>query len=224
MLALACNFSAAAEGWGYRTGFDLRYGSQQLKNTDDGILYDSDKSFGFSFDGTQFQFHKKPIGGLAYIGLDFGLSCDFANYKAEVDNNYQRGSSLIEGFVSSAVFGGNGMMQVDLGIPVGPYIKVAPFAGKGNTDFRVSAYYHIVPSASVIVLNDSYAYAFKPFNAFGALVGWTFISVGFEIRNGAATYRCVTSDDFNDEFNLKTAGVTKNFATANKSLFLRLSF
>ncbi len=224
VIALMCIFSASAQEWGYRTGVDIKFGSQQLTNTADGTVYESADKFGASFSFTQIQFHKKPIGGYAFIGLDLGISGDFATYRTVIDNDYQRGGSLIEGLVSAAVLGKNGMMQLDLGVPVGPYVKVAPLAGKGNTDLRVSAYYHIIPSFSAIALDESYAFALKPFNAFGALVSWTCFSVGYEIRKGAADYRMATADEIQEGAEWKDLGVLNGFSTVTKSIILKLSF
>jgi len=221
VLALACCLSAHAQDWGYRTSIDLRYGFQQLKNTTDNTVMNSEFAFGASFYFKQIQFHKQPIGGFMYIGLDTGISGDFARYRVEVGDDYKRGRSLDEGIESLSILGDWALMEGELGVPIGPYFKFAPCAGTGYTDFRISAYYHIVPSVSGLVLDNRYGIQFNPFSTLGAIIGWKNIGIGYEYRMGFANYNMVSPKDKKND---RDAVVVKRYVPSAHNVFLKISF
>lgn len=226
-LLLACSLGASAQSWGYRSGFDFKYGTQNFTNVGTGEAYDSELAVGLSWNWKQMQLHRKPIANMVYLGIDTGLSLDLAKYSTvEIGDDYQRGESLAEGLVTSTLLGNWEMMEGELGFHIGPYVKIAPLGFMGNTDLRICAYYHYIPSLSVYALNR-YGVAYNPFTAIGATIGWKFINVGYEVRSGAADYTSVTSKELEGYIKDRTGFSdvkTEGYKTAAQRVFVRLSF
>lgn len=218
LLVISFSFCAAAQDWGLRSSIDLKYGYQSLKSGDTGKKWGSDASFALAYNIKQIQFHKQPIAGLLYIGLDTGISLDFAKYRTVVDNNYQRGRNLKEGIGSRAILGNWGLMEAEIGVPVGPYVKIAPLADKGNVDLRISAFYHFVPSASALVLDSKYGINFAPFSTVGAIVGYRNINLGYEYRFGMG-YTSYNMKSPSDD----TSAIEK-YKSSTHNIFVRISF
>jgi len=206
ILVLMCCFSSFAQGWGYRGSIDLKYGFQTLEDRTNTKSYDSEFAVGLAFNIKQVQFHKNPVGGVMYFGLDTGIDLDFAKYRDIIDDDYQKGGSLAEALGSMQVLGDWNLMQVELGIPVGPYMKIAPMAKAGKPGFKIQAYYHFVPSLSGIIVDSEYCLKFAPFQAVGGVIGWKWLNVGYEYRIGAATYKMTVPQlSREDDINYKTS-------------------
>lgn len=192
---LFCCLSAPAQNWGFRSGVDMKYSFHKLRNTTTGEVLRSEAAFGAEYDIKQIQFHKEPVAGVLFFGLDTGISIDIAKYATEITDDYKRGRSLEEG-VGSVFFLGNwGRLEGEIGVPVGPYMKYAPFAAKGKPGFKISAYYHFIPSASALILDNAYGISFNPFNAVGGVIGWNNFNVGYEYRIGFADYKMIAPKD-----------------------------
>ncbi len=81
-----------------------------------------------------------------------------------------------------------GIHQIDFGIAIGPSITVRPFG-----DWRLNAYFHVTPSASVFINDDEVSTSFVPFLDYGIEASWRWIGVGVEMRQGQGKYKDMTS-------------------------------
>ena len=158
-----------------------------------------DSNYGFSFTtGNRYWLHKKPIAGILKFGID-ALWFD-ANYVSLKTKSYDYGYDDDEVFDEI----NTGSHQVELGVGVGPSITVAPFAKSSNQlqQLRASLYCHVVPSFSMILMNDgeeiNFNYGFVPFVKFGGCLNWKALSFWAEGRWGSANYKLALSSEEED--------------------------
>lgn len=84
-----------------------------------------------------------------------------------------------------------GIHQIDASMHVGPSVTVNPVG-----DLKVAAYFHYVPTYSMVVIDDSFGQGYVSNFAFGASVAYKAISVGIEHRWAKkATYNGLSFDE-----------------------------
>ena len=84
-----------------------------------------------------------------------------------------------------------GIHQIDASMHVGPSVTVNPVG-----DLKVAAYFHYVPTYSMVVIDDSFGHGYVSNFAFGASVAYKAISVGIEHRWAKkATYNGLSFDE-----------------------------
>ena len=148
--------------------------------------------------GKTYYLHKKPLLNMIKFGIDatwFELS--YAKY-SEPDvfaeggsytrayNDYSSGYDVYyeEDFDL-------GIHQIDASMHVGPSVTVNPVG-----DLKVAAYFHYVPTYSMVVIDDSFGHGYVSNFAFGASVAYKAISVGIEHRWAKkATYNGLSFDE-----------------------------
>ena len=148
--------------------------------------------------GKTYYLHKKPLLNMIKFGIDatwFELS--YAKY-SEPDvfaegGSYTRAyndySSGYEDYYEEDF--DLGIHQIDASMHVGPSVTVNPVG-----DLKVAAYFHYVPTASMVVIDDSFGHGYVYNFAFGASVAYKAISVGIEHRWAKkATYNGLSFDE-----------------------------
>ena len=148
--------------------------------------------------GKTYYLHKKPLLNMIKFGIDatwFELS--YAKY-SEPDvfaegGSYTRAyndySSGYEDYYEEDF--DLGIHQIDASMHVGPSVTVNPVG-----DLKVAAYFHYVPTYSMVVIDDSFGHGYVSNCAFGASVAYTAISVGREHRWAKkATYNGLSFDE-----------------------------
>jgi hypothetical protein len=148
--------------------------------------------------GKTYYLHKKPLLNMIKFGIDatwFELS--YAKY-SEPDvfaegGSYTRAyndySSDYEDYYEEDF--DLGIHQIDASMHVGPSVTVNPVG-----DLKVAAYFHYVPTYSMVVIDDSFGHGYVSNFAFGASVAYKAISVGIEHRWAKkATYNGLSFDE-----------------------------
>ena len=215
--------------WGRNTYFNISYintsfeSKQMPSATEDGALATLtgkfENSFGFGLQwGHTYNFHKKPIGDVLFIGLDYSwLDLNVNKYKEEKLELFNWAKINENGCYPLPW--GNEMWMFDYGMSLGPSLTFYPFTAlrrSGTDEIRIQAYFHVGYSVGMAVINDvpdvntSYssftsssnektkteiAWGHGLFTSFGFNVTWKFVGLGYEHRSGTnLKYKSVNSD------------------------------
>ena len=147
--------------------------------------------------GKTYYLHKKPLLNMIKFGIDatwFELS--YAKYSEPDayanDGAYTRAYGDYGGYdYDDEEDIDLGIHQIDASMHVGPSITVNPIG-----DLKVAAYFHYVPTYSMLVIDDSFGHGYVSNFAFGASVAYKAISFGIEHRWAKkATYNGLSFDD-----------------------------
>ena len=179
-----------------------------LERTDgEAMTWKTNGSF-FVQQGRTAYLHAKPIAGLIKIGIDYGFF-DFTYTKLKLNNvgaSDQTGTRASDGFddiVSGkpdgnpSVLPGNinlGMHKFDYSVHVGPSVSVNPW-----NKLIAAAYFHVMPTATGVLQNDTFAYGFGCMMAAGVSVAYKCISLGVEGLWGKVKYKQASFDGGDDE-------------------------
>lgn len=157
--------------------FFIGYMNQTLTHQDiPGLKWKSD--FGFSVGtGSTFYLHKKPLFNMLKFGLDVTwIDMSYARYSEPEgweESFDTTNSSENEDNMDIDL----GTHQIDFGIHIGPSITVNPVS-----HLKVNAYFHFIPSGSVIILNDEANASYVSNFAIGGAIAYKAISLGIESR------------------------------------------
>ncbi len=161
------------------------------------LSWNTDMAFMLQMGKTAY-LHAKPIAGMVKIGLDWGLLC--FNYEklkpkndyifAEPDDYY--GNSDDDEFVSLPDLG---MHKIEWAPHIGPSVSVNPWK-----HLITSAYFHVMPTASLILANDELSSGFGCVMAAGVSVAYKSFSLGFEWAWSTIKYTQSSFDDEEDCF------------------------
>ena len=164
--------------------------------------------FGFGLQwGHTYNFHKKPIGDVLFIGLDYSwLDFNLNKYRADSLANYQFAMVTVDKKDRYPLPWHNEMMTFDYGMSLGPSLTLYPFTAigkKGTDDIRLQLYFHVGYAISMAFIKDvqdvddssSYystssttdkttemALGHGLFTSFGVNLTWKFIGLGYEAR------------------------------------------
>lgn len=179
-----------------------------LERTDgEAMTWKTNGSF-FIQQGRTAYLHAKPIAGLIKIGIDYGFF-DFTYTKLKLNNvgaSDQTGTRASDGFddiVSGkpdgnpSVLPGNinlGMHKFDYSVHVGPSVSVNPW-----NKLIAAAYFHVMPTATGVLQNDTFAYGFGCMMAAGVSVAYKCISLGVEGLWGKVKYKQASFDGGDDD-------------------------
>ena len=193
------NISHQRDIWSHDTYLNISYNktkfsSEEFPSTTGGFSNEFKNDIGFGLQmGHTYSFHKKPIGSVLFIGLDFNwIDLNFNKYKEgslPTDSIY----SLGEGIKSLPWH--NEKMTLGYGMSVGPSFTFYPFTplnGKGGNKVRLHLYFHVGYGVEGAIIknvieggdiSDQWAWAHGLNTSFGASVSWDHIGVGYEYRN-----------------------------------------
>ena len=163
-----------------RKYFNLGYANQTL--TGDGAEWKSDWSLFMSM-GRTYYLHKKPIAKMIKFGFDWTY---FDMGAAQYDK--PEGLVSLSGTETSEL--DLGVMQADLGMHFGPSLTINPVS-----HLKVSGFFHVIPAASLVMIDDNIYAQFVPFLSAGGAIAFKVISIGVESRWGKATYKGFSVDE-----------------------------
>lgn len=153
------------------------FGDEKLKN-----------DFGVSISwGKTYYLHKKPLLGMLKFGLDWSW-VDLNYSKYTISESEEPGSGSAGDIMDETIDIGN--HQLEYGMQVGPSITINPVH-----ELKISLYFRLTPSYSMMYIDDSFNSNFALFYSFGGSVAWKVISVGVEGRWGQAKYNGFSLED-----------------------------
>lgn len=179
-----------------------------LERTDgEAMTWKTNGSF-FVQQGRTAYLHAKPIAGLIKIGIDYGfLDFTYTKLKLNTDNaTAKSGTRASDGFddIVSGKPDGNpsilpsninlGMHKFDYSMHVGPSVSVNPW-----NKLIAAAYFHVMPTATGVLQNDTFAYGFGCMMAAGVSVAYKCISLGVEGLWGKVKYKQTSFDGGDDD-------------------------
>ena len=110
--------------------------------------------------------------------LKFGLDWSWVdlNYsKYTISESEEPGSGSVGDIMDETIDIGN--HQLEYGMQVGPSITINPVH-----ELKISLYFQLTPSYSMMYLDDSFNSNFALFYSFGGSVAWKVISVGVDVK------------------------------------------
>lgn len=201
--------------WKRKKYWKLGFGNPNIERTD-GEEMKWKTEFAISLQrGKTAYLHSKPLWGMVKFGIDYGF-VDLSYAKLKLKSVKQSGtSSSIPGTPSGSNPGGFdeivsddpsgsiiGLMGVDLGMHkfeysmhAGPSVSLNPW-----NHLIVAAYFHVMPTASGIVENDTFSYGFGCAFSAGMSVSYKALSVGVEGLWCTIKYKQTSFDDDDDEY------------------------
>lgn len=228
--------------WKRRKYWKIGFDNSSFNRTDgEPMTWKTDYAF-FLQNGRTVYFHSKPVGGRVKFGLDYGfMNMGYAKLKLKsIDvasespsesgsgsvNNPNGFDEIVSDDPSSSFLSlmgiDLGMQKIDYSIHLGPSVNVNPWK-----HLIVSAYFHVMPTASGILENESFSYGFSCGMSAGLSVSYKLISFGVEGLWSTTKYKQASfdeedeEDDYEGEFNLFN---TKNFKLKQKGPRFYIAF
>lgn len=185
--------------WGKNTYLNLAYSLSHKMSSDEFpsksslLSAEYEPKFGVALQwGHTFNFHKKPIGNVLFIGLDYTwMDAEFNQFDQEAaPAGYEVGEQV------RCLPWHNKKMTISYGMNIGPSLTFYPFTSlnkSGADNIRLQLYFHVGYNAELAWIKeaiidggeykDGYAIGHGLYTAFGGNLSWNFIGVGYEIRN-----------------------------------------
>lgn len=237
------NYDQLEKRWKRRKFWNFGYSVPTLERTD-GTFMDWEPDFAVSVqNGRTAYFHKKPLGGMVKIGLDYSfldITYSKLNLKhiesAEVGDNTDNTSipsdpSVSDGFdeivsddpsgsILSAVGFNIGMHKIDETLSVGPRIAINPV-----DHLMIGAYFHGGFTMSGIYENENFSYGFGYTLTTGLCVSYKVIGFGFEYLCGKVKYKQIDFDEMDlDELSFSEMFSSESFRLKHKGPRVYVSF
>lgn len=215
--------------WGKTGFFNISYDKTTLSSDElpiGGALVGSNEfknKFGIGIQwGKTFNFHKKALGDVLFLGLD-GTWMDL-NF-----NQYDKADKITPGFDDAASYviksmpWHNKKMTLDYGMSIGPSITLYPFTPlKSNTAdcIRFNGYFHLGYKGEVFIIKDvvdneqKAAWGHGLFTALGGSLTFNSIGLGVEMRNDNINVKHVDTKEYGDQkikFKEKTTRIYLQF-------------
>lgn len=244
----ALNSDQLEKRWNRRKCWNIGYSVPTLERRD-GTFMDWEADYAVSVKNVRsLYFHKKPLGGMVKIGLDYSL-LDFTYSKLQLkhiegvaagedtslpsDPSAPSAPSVSDGFdeivsedPSGSVLdllGFNlGMHKLDQTFSVGPRITVNPI-----DHLMVGVYFHGGFTASGILENDNFSYGFGHTLASGLCVSYKVIGVGFEYLWGKVKYNQIDFEEMEidgNNFSYSEMFSSESFSLKHKGPRFYVSF
>lgn len=182
--------------WSKNTFFNISYNKTKLSSkefptalTDNGFAaeYKCDWGVGIQW-GQTFNFHKKALGNVVFIGLDYTwMDVNFNQYKASAEP-----AEYVKGLSSTGLMPWhNKKMTIDYGMSVGPSLTFYPFTPlhkNASDNIRLQGYFHVGYKAAGFMIKDNdkknqFAWGHGLYTAFGGNLTFNAIGIGIDIRN-----------------------------------------
>ena len=244
----ALNSDQLQKRWNRRKCWNIGYSVPTLERRD-GTFMDWEADYAVSVKNVRsLYFHKKPLGGMVKIGLDYSL-LDITYSKLQLkhiegvaagedtslpsDPSAPSAPSVSDGFdeiVSEDpsgsildLLGFNlGMHKLDQTFSVGPRITVNPI-----DHLMVGVYFHGGFTASGILENDNFSYGFGHTLASGLCVSYKVIGVGFEYLWGKVKYNQIDFEEMEidgNNFSYSEMFSSESFSLKHKGPRFYVSF
>ncbi len=236
------NYDQLEKRWNRRKCWNIGYSVPTLERRD-GTFMDWEADYAVSVKNVRsLYFHKKPLGGMVKIGLDYSL-LDITYSKLQLkhiegvavgeDTSLPSDPSVSDGFdeiVSEDpsgsildLLGFNlGMHKLDQNFSVGPRITVNPI-----DHLMVGVYFHGGFTASGILENDNFSYGFGHTLASGLCVSYKVIGVGFEYLWGKVKYNQIDFEEMEidgNNFSFSEMFSSESFSLKHKGPRFYVSF
>ena len=237
------NYDQLEKRWKRRKFWNFGYSVPTLERRD-GTFMDWEADYAVSVkNGRSLYFHKKPLGGMVKIGLDYSL-LDITYSKLQLkhiegvaageDTSFPSdpsAPSVSDGFdeivsedPSGSVLdllGFNlGMHKLDQTFSVGPRITVNPI-----DHLMVGVYFHGGFTLSGIFENDNFSYGFGHTLASGLCVSYKVIGVGFEYLWGKVKYNQIDFEEIDgDNLSFSEMFSSESFSLKHKGPKFYVSF
>lgn len=242
------NYDQLEKRWNRKKCWNIGYSVPTLERRD-GTFMDWEADYAVSVKNVRsLYFHKKPLGGMVKIGLDYSL-LDFTYSKLQLkhiegvaagedtslpsDPSAPSAPSVSDGFdeiVSEDpsgsildLLGFNlGMHKLDQTFSVGPRITVNPI-----DHLMVGVYFHGGFTASGILENDNFSYGFGHTLASGLCVSYKVIGVGFEYLWGKVKYNQIDFEEMEidgNNFSYSEMFSSESFSLKHKGPRFYVSF
>lgn len=234
------NYDQLEKRWKRRKFWNFGYSVPTLERTG-GTFMDWEPDFAVSVqNGRTAFFHKKPLGGMVKIGLDYSfLDITYSKLQlkhiesAEVGDNTSIPSdpSVSDGFdeivsddpsgsILSAVGFNIGMHKIDETLSVGPRIAINPV-----DHLMIGAYFHGGFTMSGIYENENFSYGFGYTLTTGLCVSYKVIGFGFEYLCGKVKYKQIDFDEMDlDELSFSEMFSSESFRLKHKGPRVYVSF
>ena len=244
----ALNSDQLQKRWNRKKCWNIGYSVPTLERRD-GTFMDWEAGYAVSVKNVRsLYFHKKPLGGMVKIGLDYSL-LDINYSKLQLkhiegvaagedtslpsDPSAPSAPSVSDGFdeivsedPSGSIFdllGFNlGMHKLDQTFSVGPRITVNPI-----DHLMVGVYFHGGFTASGILENDNFSYGFGHTLASGLCVSYKVIGVGFEYLWGKVKYNQIDFEEMEidgNNFSYSEMFSSESFSLKHKGPRFYVSF
>ena len=240
------NYDQLEKRWNRKKCWNIGYSVPTLERRD-GTFMDWEADYAVSVKNVRsLYFHKKPLGGMVKIGLDYSL-LDFTYSKLQLkhiegvaagedtslpsDPSAPSAPSVSDGFdeiVSEDpsgsvldILGFNlGMHKLDQTFSVGPRITVNPI-----DHLMVGVYFHGGFTLSGIFENDNFSYGFGHTLASGLCVSYKVIGVGFEYLWGKVKYNQIDFEEIDgDNLSFSEMFSSESFSLKHKGPKFYVSF
>ena len=237
------NYDQLEKRWNRRKFWNIGYSVPTLERRD-GTFMDWEADYAVSVKNVRsLYFHKKPLGGMVKIGLDYSL-LDITYSKLQLkhiegvaageDTSFPSdpsAPSVSDGFdeivsedPSGSVLdllGFNlGMHKLDQTFSVGPRITVNPI-----DHLMVGVYFHGGFTISGIFENDNFSYGFGHTLASGLCVSYKVIGVGFEYLWGKVKYNQIDFEEIDgDNLSFSEMFSSESFSLKHKGPKFYVSF
>ncbi len=192
--------------WGRNTFFNISYNtttlsSKELPSASGEYTGEYNNKLGLGLQwGHTYNFHKKPIGDVLFIGLDYSWLDLNVNLYDQEDKplSYEIGDSDP---YNMPWF--NKKWAADYGMSLGPSLTLYPFTSlrkSGTDNIRLQVYYHVGYSLGLTFISDvetpkktassskestEIAWGHGLFTSFGFNLTWKFVGLGYEARRGS---------------------------------------
>ena len=241
----ALNSDQLQKRWNRKKCWNIGYSVPTLERRD-GTFMDWEADYAVSVKNVRsLYFHKKPLGGMVKIGLDYSL-LDITYSKLQLKHiegvaagedtslpSDPSAPSVSDGFdeiVSEDpsgsildLLGFNlGMHKLDQNFSVGPRITVNPI-----DHLMVGVYFHGGFTASGILENDNFSYGFGHTLASGLCVSYKVIGVGFEYLWGKVKYNQIDFEEMEidgNNFSFSEMFSSESFSLKHKGPRFYVSF
>lgn len=201
--------------------------------------YKADWAFGIK-NGRSIYLHRRPIGRVLYVGLDYTwIDLMLNHYQASCDNAgycFDSSQMLSEG---GKVFPVNGSKyEMNYGMALGPSITLAPFVyvegANGLHHLKFNAYYHVGYNVGMLSCMgdedqdyDSQGQTSLLFGhgltmSYGASINWKCLGLGIEVRKAALKHKSGSVPLFNSDDD--TGEGVYDFNSTGQRLFLQFRF
>ncbi len=206
--------------WSKTKYFNISYNTTKMSSEDfpmpgfRGVNLEFKNKLGVGLQwGRTFNFHKRPLGDIVYIGLDYTwMDLNFNQYNYDtisIDNIFNPEEHYLPW--------NHKKMTLDYGMSIGPSLTFYPFTPIHSdiTDkIRFNFYFHVGYCASGTLIKDvhgsdgktkeQFAWGHGLYTSYGGSLTWNSIGIGYEWRDDSKlTYKAAKKDFDSGDMKIK---------------------
>ena len=205
------NISRLRDTWGQNTFLNISYNttklsSEEFPTTTGPYDYEFDNKLGVGLQwGHTFNFHKNPLGNVLFIGIDYTwMDLNYNSFDESAPHaSFTRGEQILNMPWHLK------KTSIDYGMSLGPSLTFYPFTttnSSGAQKVRLQLYFHVGYEVGATFISDvvnksgdkssQTTWGHGLFTAFGGNLSWSFIGVGYEMRNANSLNYNYIDDEF----------------------------